>query len=332
MWRALALTAFSLLLLTACGTDENVRVLRLAHALDVTHPVHLGMAEMSRQLEVLSGGTMRVQIFPNGQLGGERETAELLQLGSIDLTKVASSVIENFIPEMAVYSLPYLFDDSDHYWKVFQSDLGRRILRDGERYWMRGLCYYDAGFRSFIIRGRRVGVPEDLRGLKIRVMPSNLQIQTINALGGHATPMSIGELYTAIQSGVVDGADGNAPTLYQTKLFEVSDYYILDEHSSPPDVLLISTHTWNSLSAEQQAWLEQAVSESVEHQRRLWEESSDRALAAMREGGLEVIFPEKAPFRQAVQPMYERLRGTSMGALAEKIRGMNEPTIGGPAK
>lgn len=332
MWRVLFLTACSLSLLTACATDENVRVLRLAHALDVTHPVHLGMTELSRQLEVLSGGTMRVQIFPNGQLGGERETAELLQLGSIDLTKVASSVIENFIPEMAVYSLPYLFDDSDHYWNVFQSDLGRRILQDGERYWMRGLCYYDAGFRSFIIRGRYVGAPEDLRGLKIRVMPSNLQIQTINALGGHATPMSLGELYTAIQSGVVDGADGNAPTLYQTKLFEVSDYYVLDEHSSPPDVLLISTHTWNSLSTEQRGWLEQAVGESVEHQRRLWEESSDRALEAMREAGLEVVFPDKAPFREAVQSMYERLRGTEMGGLAEKIRGMSDTTTVGPSK
>ncbi len=332
MSRALVVTTLALSMLTACESDEDVRVLRLAHSLDVTHPVHLGMAEMSRRMEELSGGTMRVQIFPNGQLGGERETAELLQLGSIDLTKVASSVIENFIPEMAVYSLPYLFDDSDHYWKVFQSDLGRRMLREGERYWMRGLCYYDAGFRSFIVRGRHVGVPEDLRGLKIRVMPSNLQIQTINALGGHATPMALGELYTAIQSGVVDGADGNAPTLYQTKLFEVSDYYVLDEHSSPPDVLLISTHTWNSLSEEQRAWLEQAVGESVEHQRRLWDESSERALESMREAGLEVVFPDKAPFREAVQPMYERLRGTAMGALAEEIRRMNGPTTGGSAE
>jgi tripartite ATP-independent transporter DctP family solute receptor len=278
---------------------------------------------MADRLAELSGGTMRVQIFPNGQLGGERETAELLQLGSIDITKVASSVIENFVPGMAVYSLPYLFDDSDHYWSVFQSDLGQSILRDGERYWMRGLCYYDAGFRSFIIHGRRVEAPEDLRGLKIRVMPSNLQIQTINALGGHATPMSIGELYTALQSGVVDGADGNPPTLFQTKLFEVSDYYILDEHSAPPDVMLISTHTWNDLTDHQRAWLEQAVDESVERQRELWEESTDLALEAMRETGLEIVYPDKEPFRRAVQSMYERLEGTEMGLLAQEIQSMN---------
>ncbi len=318
-----------IVMLTGCHADENARVLRLAHSLDVTHPVHRGMAEMGRRLEELSGGTMRMQIFPNGQLGGERETAELLQLGSIDLTKVASSVIENFIPEMAVYSLPYLFDDADHYWSVFQSDLGRRILQEGERYWMRGLCYYDAGFRSFIVRNRRIGAPEDLRGLKIRVMQSNLQIQTINALGGHATPMALGELYTAIQSGVVDGADGNAPTLFQTKLYEVSDYYVLDEHSSPPDVLLISTHTWNSLTDEQRAWLEQAVQESVDQQRGFWDESTDRALGMMRDAGLEIIRPDKEPFRKAVEPMYERLEGTMLGMLADEIRQMRGETVTG---
>lgn len=320
--KSILVSAVLLLTLTSCGADERVRVLRLAHSLDVSHPVHRGMAEMGSRLEQLSGGTMRVQIFPNGQLGGERETAELLQLGSVDLTKVASSVIENFIPQMAVYSLPYLFDDADHYWRVFDSELGRRILLEGEQYWMRGLCYYDAGFRSFIVRGRRVHAPEDLRGLKIRSMASTLQIETINALGGHATPMALGELYTALQSGVVDGADGNAPTLLQTRLYEVSDYYVLDEHSSPPDVLLISTHTWNSLSVEQQGWLEQAVRESVVLQRQFWDESSDRALETMREAGLEIIVPDKTPFRAAVQPMYEKLHGTEIGAVVDKIRRM----------
>jgi tripartite ATP-independent transporter DctP family solute receptor len=310
------------LFLGGCAADEDVRVLRLAHSLDVTHPVHLGMAYMAQRVEQLSEGELRIQIFPNGQLGGERETAELLQLGSVDITKVASSVIENFVPSMAVFSLPYLFDDADHYWTVFQSDLGRDILLEGEQYWMRGLTYYDAGFRSFMMRDRAVHEPADLSGSKVRVMQSNIQIQTINALGGHATPMSLGELYTAMQSGVVDGADGNPPTMYQTKLFEVSSYYILDEHSAPPDVMLISTHTWNSLTPQQQAWIDQAVEESIAYQRERWEEGSDRALENMRAAGLTIIEPDKEPFRQAVQPMYDNLRGTRLGDLADQIRAM----------
>lgn len=321
------LLAIVLLSMGGCGIQEDVRILRLAHSLDVSHPVHRGMAFMGERLEELSGGTMRVHIFPNGQLGGERETAELLQLGSIDITKVASSVIENFVPEMAVFSLPYLFDDADHYWRVFQSDLGREILHGGEKYWMRGLSYYDAGFRSFIVNSRRVETPADLRGMKIRVMQSNIQIQTINALGGHATPMALGELYTALQSGVVDGADGNPPTIYQTKLGEVTDYYILDEHSAPPDVMLISTHTWNNLTAQQQEWLQQAVDESVERQREYWEESSKQALEGLREVGVEIVEPDKEPFRQAVEPLYDRLAGSEMGRLVDRIRSMSAAPV-----
>lgn len=318
------LVALLLAFVGGCDIREDVRLLRLAHSLDVTHPVHRGMAFMAQRVEELSGGEMRVQIFPNGQLGGERETAELLQLGSIDITKVASSVIENFIPEMAVFSLPYLFDDADHYWRVFQSDLGREILHGGERYWMRGLCYYDAGFRSFIVSGRSVEAPSDLRGRKIRVMQSNIQIQTINALGGHATPMALGELYTALQSGVVDGADGNPPTILQTRLGEVSTHYILDEHSAPPDVMLVSTHTWKSLTAQQQAWLQQAVDESVVQQRKYWDESSERALRALEESGVKIVEPDKEPFREAVQPLYSALEGTDLELLVGRIRAMGE--------
>lgn len=314
------ITAILLLMLAGCAEDHDVRELRLAHSLDVTHPVHLGMAYMADRVEELSDGQLRVKIYPNGQLGGERETAELLQLGSVDITKVASSVIENFVPAMGVFTLPYLFDDQDHYWEVFTSDVGRSILLEGESVWLRGLTYYDAGFRSFILRDRPVEHPQDLRGMKVRVMPSPLNIQMVNALGGHATPMALGELYTAIQQGVVDGADGNPPTMYQTKLFEVCRYYVLDEHSSPPDVLLISTHTWEDLTDQQRAWLQQAVDESAIYQREIWDESSERALEAMAQEGLQIIYPDKEPFRQAVEPMYERLRGSELAVWIDRIR------------
>ena len=305
---------------SGCNEAQDTIELRLAHILDVFHPVHQGMAYMGERLEELSGHTMRIKIYPNGQLGNERESVELLQLGTLDMTKTASSVIENFVPAMGVYSLPYLFEDADHLWQVLEGDIGRNILLQGDPYRIRGLCYYDAGFRSFYIHDRKVETPEDLDGLKIRVMRSNLSIQTINMLGANATPMAYGELYTALQQGVVDGAENNPPNFFGSKHYEQARFYTLDEHAAPPDVLLIGTHTWNKLSEQQQGWLKQAVAESVVHQRNIWQEATIEALRAVEEAGVTVVYPDKAPFQEAVRPLYESLQGTALGTWAEQIR------------
>ena len=303
-----------------CNSSEDSIELRLAHVLDSTHPVHLGMAFMGNRLEELSDGTISVKIYPSGQLGNERESVELLQLGTLDMAKTASSVIENFVPAMGVYSLPYLFEDQDHLWETLQGDVGQEILLQGLPYRIRGLCYYDAGFRSFYIHDKRVETPDDLEGLKIRVMRSNLSIQTINLLGANATPMAYGELYTALQQGVVDGAENNPPNFYGSKHFEQARYYTLDEHAAPPDVLLIGTHTWNKLSPLQKQWLTQAVEESVAFQRELWKEASQEALRAVAEDGVTVVRPDKRPFQEAVLPLYESLEGSELGQWANQIR------------
>ncbi len=309
-------------LLLACQSGEQVRTLRLAHVLDVNSPVHKGMAHLGERLEALSGGKMKVILYPGSQLGNERETLELLQLGSLDIAKVSSAVVENFVPEMGVYSLPYLFRDANHYWQVFNGEIGQEILLKGEQYWLRGLCYYDAGFRSFFLRNTAVESPEDLNGLKIRVMRSNLQIQTVNLLGGNATPLAWGELYSALQQGVVDGAENNPPNFFQNKFFELCDYLVLDEHSAPPDVLMMSTHVWEKLSPQEQQWLDQAVQESVAFQRKLWDDMTEESLKAVVEKGVTVIRPDKQPFLASVQPIYDDLKGTEMGKLAERIQNL----------
>lgn len=318
----IALLAAGLLVAGGCDQDTGTMELRLAHILDSGHPVHQGMAFMGERLEELSGGTMRVKIYPSGQLGNERESVELLQLGTLDMAKTASSVIENFVPAMGVYSLPYLFRDQDHLWQALEGGVGQEILLRGEPYRIRGLCYYDAGFRSFYIHDRRVDTPDDLLGLKIRVMRSNLSIQTINMLGANATPMAYGELYTALQQGVVDGAENNPPNFFGSKHFEQARFYTLDEHAAPPDVLLIGTHTWNKLSAAQRRWLEQAVEESVAYQRQRWQEATEEALRAVQEAGVTVVHPDKRPFQEAVMPLYESLAGSELGMWAERIRGL----------
>ena len=321
--KMLGATGVLLLFGSGCRDRQDVVELRLAHILDATHPVHQGMAYMGERLHALSDGAMRVKIYPSGQLGNERESVELLQLGTLDMAKVASSVIENFVPAMGVYSLPYLFRDEAHLWETLAGEAGREILLQGEPYRIRGLCYYDAGFRSFYIHDRPVESPDDLTGLKIRVMRSNLSIQTINMLGANATPMAYGELYTALQQGVVDGAENNPPNFYGSGHYEQARYYTLDEHAAPPDVLLIGTHAWNKLTDQQQAWVDQAVAESVAHQRALWREATEAALRTVEEAGVTVIRPDKAPFQEAVLPLYESIRGTELGAWVERIHALS---------
>ncbi|MGH1364088.1 MAG: TRAP transporter substrate-binding protein [Calditrichia bacterium] len=311
-----------LFFLGSCAEEKQEVLLRVGHVLDVNSTVHKSMEFMGTRLAELSDGTIRIEVYPSSQLGNERESLELLQLGSLDMTKVSAGVLENFVPAMGVYSLPYLFRDDDHYWQVFKGDIGRDILLQGEPYFLRGLCYYDAGFRSFFLAQQKVEEPEDLAGLKIRVMRSNLSIRTINLLGGNATPLAYSELYSALQQGVVDGAENNPPNFYQKKFYELCDYFVLDEHSAPPDVLVMSTHTWNKLSAEQQGWIDQSVRESLDLQRKLWGDMTNQALKAVEEAGVKVIRPDKSKFQDIVDPIYADLEGSELGNWASKIKAL----------
>lgn len=310
------LTAF---VLNACSLDQETEVLKLAHTLDQEHAVHKAMVYMNERLIDISGGEMRIDIYPSGQLGSERELMELLQIGSLAMTKVSTSPMEGFVPEMKVFNLPYVFRDKDHFWKVLEGDIGKNLLLAGESVRLRGMAYFDAGSRSFYTTEKPVNEPQDLNGLKIRVQNSQTAIRMVNTLGGSATPISWGELYTALQQGVVDGAENNPPSFYTSKHFEVSKFYTLDEHTYVPDIMLISTYVWNKLSPEQQGWLQQAMDEAVVFQRQLWEESTQEALVAVEKAGVEIIRPDKKPFMDGVSELHQSFAGTPTGELLNKI-------------
>lgn len=318
----LLLLALLLPLAAGCGVDDGTTVLRVAHALDTASPVHRSLLRFSERLEELSGGTMTMDIYPSGQLGTERATIELMQLGTLDMSKVSSGVMENFVPEMGVFSLPYLFRDRDHLWQTLGGGVGEEILESAVPYRMLGVAYYDAGFRSFYINGTDVQSPEDLAGLKIRVIQSPLFIQTINLLGGNATPLAFSEVYGALQQGIVDGAENSPISLYGMGHYQQVTTYVLDEHSAPPDILLISTHRWNQLSDQQKAWFRQAAAESVTLQRELWMQDESAALDSVRAAGVSVVEVDKAPFRATVAPIYDQMAGTPLGALAERIQAL----------
>ena len=313
---------FSLfLLLPGCGAQSTVTVVKLGHGLDTNHPVHHAMVFMQERVAEKSGGAMRIDIYPSQQLGTERQLLELLQLGSLGMTKVAAAVLEGFAPAYKVLSLPYLFRDEAHRFQVLEGEIGQELLLGSETYWLRGLTYYDAGSRSFYTKERPINSPADLEGMKIRTLESATQVQMVNTLGGSATPISWGELYTALQQGVVDGAENNPPSFYTSRHYEVCKYYVLDEHTGIPDVLLISTIIWNTLSEQEQQWLTEAAWESAQHQKILWKEASEEALRAVQEAGVEVIYPDKTPFAEKVATIYESYRSEpEIYDLIQRIR------------
>jgi len=295
-------------LFSACGKVSNVKKLKIGHGLDQSHPVHKAMLYMAEKAAEKSSGTLQISVYPSQQLGTERECLELLQIGSLAMTKVSCSVLEGFVPIFKVFSLPYIFRDDEHKFNVFEGDVGKDLLISPEKYWLRGLCFYDAGSRSFYTKNAPIRSPDDLTGLKIRTQESATSVNLVNSLGGSATPISWGELYTALQQGVVDGAENNPPSFYLSRHYEVCKYYSLDEHTSVPDVLVISTVIWNDLTEQEQKWIQESAEESYVHQKKLWKESTLESLKAVEEAGVEIIYPDKTPFIEKVQPMLEQYK------------------------
>jgi len=300
----LILLIFSFLF-TSCQESENVKIIRLGHGLSTTHSVHQAMVYMDSVLRVKSNGKMKIQIYPSEQLGTERQCLELLQIGSLDMTKVSAGSLENFSPNIKVFGLPFLFRDRQHSYSVLDGPIGRDLLYGTEKYWLKGLAYYDAGARSFYTKEKKINSPEDLDGLKIRVMESKTAFDMVKALGGSPTPISFGELYTSLQQGVVDGAENNPPSFYLSRHYEVCKYYTLDEHTILPDVLLMSTHIWDSFSDKERGWLSQAVKESITEQRKLWTKSEKQSLDAVKEAGVEIIIPDKTLFSEKSKKILE---------------------------
>lgn len=311
-------------LVFSCGQISETKMIKLAHGLDVNHSVHKAMVKMGEDLAKISDGKMQLEIYPSQQLGTERECIELLQIGSLDMTKVSVGVMENFSKKMKVFGLPYLFRDRQHSFNVLDGPIGQELLDEGIQYWIKGLGYYDAGSRSFYTKDKPINSPEDLNGLKIRVMESVTAMDMVKNLGGSPTPISWGELYTSLQQGVVDGAENNPPSFYLSRHYEVCKYYSLDEHTVLPDVLIIGTHIWDKLSSQEKEWMQAAVDRSVIYQRKLWAEAEKEALEEVQKAGVTVIRPEKKLFSDNVKGVYAQYKeDKEISSLIDRIKNTN---------
>ncbi|MBX3426865.1 MAG: TRAP transporter substrate-binding protein [Pirellulales bacterium] len=303
----------------AAGGAGHV-VLKLAHGLDQQHPVHLAMEVFAQRVAEKSAGALQIEIIPNGQLGSETECLEQVQHGALAMTKVSAAPLESFIPEFAVFGMPYLFRSEQHNWDVLDGPIGRELLLKGESAGLRGLCYYDAGARSFYTVDKPILKPDDLKGLKIRVQESPTSMEMVEALGGSPTPISFGELYTALQQKMVVGAENNPPSFYSNRHFEVCKHYSLDEHTRVPDILMISPRVWDQLPPPMQAWLQEAADESADYQRQIWREQTEEVLAAVVEKGVAIHRPDQAAFAAKAAPMLVKYDGTPLGDLIRRIK------------
>ena len=317
----LLVTSFAFM---GCGQHKKIKSLKLAHSLSQEHPVHKAMVYFAERVKEKSKGKLKIEIYPSSQLGSERQALELLQIGSLAMTKVSSAVMENFSPKLKVFGYPYLFRDRTHRYKVYDSELGKKLLQDGEKYWLHGLTYFDAGSRSFYTKDTPIETPEDLRGLKIRVMPSPTAIKLVKSFGGSPTPVSWGELYTALQQGVVDGAENNLPSFYSSKHYEICKNFSLDQHTSIPDILVISSPIYKKLSTDEKKWINESAAEAAHYERKLWEKAEKDALEAIQQEGVKITYPDKALFKEKSGPIYESLKkqDTSLYHLIQKIKSL----------
>ena len=306
----------------AGGGAQGRMVLKLGHSLDTAHPVHVAMEFMKKRLEELSGNTVTIDIYPSSVLGSETQCIEQLQNGSLAMTKTSAAAMENFIPAMSVFGLPYIFRDNDHYWNVLNSSVGKGLLEKGESKFLRGLCYYDAGSRNFYTKSKPIRTPDDLKGLKIRVMNSKTAIDMVKAMGGSPTPIAWGELYSALAQGTVDGAENNPPSFTSNKHYEVCKHFSLDGHTRIPDILMMSTKVWDKLDLQVRQWVQQAADESAEFEQRLWQEKTVESLEQAKAEGVTVHEVDMAAFAEKVAPMLAEVTDPEVRELLKEIAGI----------
>ncbi len=272
------------------------------------HPHHKAFLFFADRVKELTNGKLIVEVFPNSQLGNEREYVEQLQIGQIEFAKTSSAVIGPFIPQFQVFDLPYVFKSREHLFKQADGEVGQTLIKLAEQKLnVRVFGFFDAGTRSIFNSKRAINTPADLKGLKIRVMENQLMVQTFNSLGALATPMAVGEQYSGMQQGVLDGAE-NSPVFYRSqKFYEVAKYYSYTDHFMTPDVPLMSLKWYNAQPKEIQQAVDQAGKEMVQKERGIWLEYEKFVTDDLKKNGVQFNnVQDKNAFAKLVEPLYSQ--------------------------
>lgn len=275
------------------------------------YPTVAAVQKMGEMLKERSGGRICIEVFHSAQLGEEKDTIEQTKFGVIDMNRVSMGPFNNIIEETKVVSLPFIFRDTSHMHRVMDGPIGDEILAAFEPHGFVGLAYFDGGSRSFYNSKKPITSIADLAGMKVRTMQSDVFVDMMSALGANATPMPFGEVYSALQTGVIDGAENNWPSFESSGHYEVAGYYTLNEHLIVPEVLVMSKVSWDKLSPEDQALVRQAAKDSMPINRELWAAREKVSEEKIRAAGVKIVESiDKTPFIEAMVPVYEKHANT----------------------
>lgn len=291
-----------------------------AHTSPPDHPYTLGMVRYADLVKERTKGRVAIQIHHSRQLGDERQVVEGLQLGTIHLTVTSTGPLGGFVPEMNVVDLPFLFRDGDHAYKVLDGEIGRGLLNKFDAVGIKGLAFWENGFRHITTSKKPVREPADMKGLKIRVMENKVHQAAFRQLGSDATPMAWGEVFTSLQQGLLDAQENPIPIIYTFKLNEVQKYVALTGHVYSPAPLLMSKKSWDRMPPDIQRIMFDTALEVARYQRGLIREQEQKQIGELKAKGMTVVEnPDRAAFREAMKPVFEQFQGQFGKDLVQRI-------------
>ena len=313
----IAITIFALF-----ATTTTARTFRSADVHAKDYPTNLAVKYMGDELSKATGGKDNIKVFGDSSLGSEKDTVEQVKIGALDMVRVNTSAFHGIVPESIIPSLPFLFRDIEHFRKTMYGAQGDKILAAFDKAGFIGLCLYESGARSMYSK-KPIKNVADMRGLKVRVQPSDLFVSIINAMSASPTPMPMAEVYTGLKTGLVDAAENNYPSYEEAKHFEAAPVYSETLHAMPPEVLVFSKKVWDTLSKEEQAALRKAAKDSVPYYVKLWEAKEKEAKAAVIKGGAKIIPVadiDRKSFVDVEKPVWDKFANTpELKGLVQEI-------------
>ncbi|WP_417021049.1 TRAP transporter substrate-binding protein [Candidatus Phyllobacterium onerii] len=303
------------------GAASAQTVLRSADTHPDGYPTVEAVKYMGELIKERTAGRYSVEVYHSAQLGEEKDTIEQTQAGVLDFNRVSMGPFNGVVPVTQIPSLPYIFRSADHMRKTMDGPIGAEILKAFDTHNLVGLAFYDSGARSFYNSRKAITSLADLKGMKFRVIQSDVFVDMVNNLGANATPMAYGEVYSALETGVIDGAENNWPSFESAKHYEVAQFITLDEHQMVPEVLVMSKSSWDKLTPEDQAIVRQAAKDSVAKMRELWDAREKKSRATVEAAGVKVSEIDKQPLIDAMKPVYEKYLSTpELKDLAARIQ------------
>jgi tripartite ATP-independent transporter DctP family solute receptor len=323
--RRLALAAVGVALAGTLFAQEKM-VLKASDVHPDGYPTVAAIVSMGKKLEAATNGRISIQMYPSMQLGGEKEAIEQAQVGALALARVSVGALGPVVDQLNVFNLPYLFRNTAHMQKVIDGPIGQELLDDvsnNPKAGLVGLCWMDAGARSLYDTKKAIKSIDDLKGMKFRVMGNPMFVDMMNSLGGNGVAMGYDQVFSALQTGVVDGAENNPPSFVFDNHYQVAKYYTLDEHLIVPEILVMSKKTWDALAPADQALVKQFARAAQFEERALWVKYEQAALDKAKAAGITITeIADKKPFQDAVKPVWDKY-GPKYADMIKRIQAVH---------